>query len=188
MEDEKLDKLLKEKLNEHRYMHVYAVAKRAKELATRFGADPEKAYFAGLVHDICKCESVEMQLQRAKSGCIIPDDELKIPPVYHQYAGAYFLEKELGVRDEDILSAVRWHTTGRKGQSLLEKIIYLADLSGEDRSFEDIELARKEIDAGIDRGMAYCTERIRKLLLDKGFTLSRNAEECYTESINNTAE
>jgi len=170
------------KLTPHRLAHSHSVAKRAKELAEKFGVDPDKAYFAGLVHDICKCDPISAQLQTALAGDIIPDETERVTPaVLHQFAGAVFIERELGVTDESIINAVRWHCTGKAGMTPLEKTIYLADLSGADRNFPDIERTREETDRGLDEGMRYCTEMVRAHLLKSGFTLSSHEEECWRE-------
>lgn len=182
LDDDELEKLMAAKLTPHRLAHSHAVARRARELAEKFGADPERACFAGLVHDICKCDPVAEQLQTAMAGDIIPDEtERKTPAVLHQFAGAVFIVKALGVTDREIVDAVRWHCTGKAGMSALEKVIYLADLSSADRKFPDVERTRQEIARGLAPGMTYCTAKVREHLLACGFTLSSHEEECFAQ-------
>ena len=63
--------------------------------------------------------------------------------VYHQFAGAYVAETHFGIKDEDILNAIRYHTSGRANMSELEKLIFLADMLEEERSYEGVETLRK---------------------------------------------
>ena len=115
-------------LADKRYHHSLCVAKEAVRLAKRFGADPEKAELAGLLHDITKELPTEKQLKMMESfGIILTDVERRSRKVWHAMLGAAYLERECGVTDPDILGAVRWHTTGKAGMTLLEKIVYIAD-------------------------------------------------------------
>ena len=101
-----IKQLLSERLCEKRYRHSLNVADEARRLAEIFGEDPEKAYFAGLVHDICKDEPKEEQLQRIRNSAIIWDDNLlKQPPVWHGFAGAEYIRQVLGIEDEEIIPA-----------------------------------------------------------------------------------
>lgn len=136
--------ILKIRLSKKRYTHSLNVADAAEKLAEKYGADKEKAYLAGLVHDICKEAPREEQLKMAIScGRDFTVTEQKIPPLYHAAAGAWYCEHILHICDEDILNAVRYHTAGRAEMSLLEQVIYLADLISEDRSYKDVNKMRK---------------------------------------------
>ena len=137
---------LEQNLSRKRYQHSLNVAKAAKQLAQRYGADPEKAYYAGLVHDICKETDIDVQqaFVRKYAGAFPPDlAELNSRKTWHGIAGAYFIEAEFGVTDEEILNAVRFHTVGRPGMSLLEEIIYIADTISEERDYKDVAKYRK---------------------------------------------
>ena len=133
--------ILKERLTEQRLYHSICVAKKAKELAFIFGGDPEKAYTAGLVHDIMRYEPADKMLELIESdGQLLTESEKNITVTLHAIAGEVYLRKNLNVTDEEILSAVRWHTTGKENMSLLEKIIYVADMDGDnifEKTFED---------------------------------------------------
>ena len=75
-----------------------------------------------------------------------------MPDLLHGPIAAAIMEHELGITDEDILNAVRYHTTGRPGMSRLEKIIYMADLVEENRAFEGVEALREAVQTDLDRG------------------------------------
>lgn len=120
--------LIRSRLSDYRFYHSVCVAEAAVQLAERFGADVEQAYVAGILHDVMKEE--EPSVQRAyieKAGERMSDLEIRIGKVYHQMSGAAYVRLELGITDPDILHAIRYHTTARRGMSLLEQIIYLAD-------------------------------------------------------------
>ena len=107
--------ILKERLTEQRLYHSICVAEKAKHLAEIFGGDTEKAYTAGLVHDIMRYEPAEKMLELIENdGQCLTESEKNITVTLHAIAGEVFLRKNLNVTDEEILSAVRWHTTGKE--------------------------------------------------------------------------
>ena len=135
---------LEQRLSKKRFQHSVNVARAAKQLAAKYGEDQEKAYFAGLVHDICKEDSWEEQRRLMLAGDFAPDlAELHSRKLWHGIAGAYFIETEFGVEDRDVLNAVRFHTVGRSGMSMLEEIIYIADMISEERDYKGVGKMRK---------------------------------------------
>ncbi|MDE5564870.1 MAG: bis(5'-nucleosyl)-tetraphosphatase (symmetrical) YqeK, partial [Oscillospiraceae bacterium] len=135
---------LEQRLSRKRFQHSCNVAKAAKQLAQRYGTDAQKAYFAGLVHDICKEVPFDEQKQLVLAGDFAPDTaELHSRKLWHGIAGAYFLQTEFGITDQDILMAVRFHTVGRAGMSLLEEIIYIADMISDERDYKGVGKMRK---------------------------------------------
>ena len=161
--------ILKTRLTPQRLYHSICVAEQAKHLAEKFGGDSEKAYTAGLIHDIMRYEPVEKMLELIENdGQILTDSEKNITVTLHAIAGEIFLRKELGVTDNEILSAVRWHTTGKEDMTLLEKIIYVADLTSEDREYPDIIEVRAMPEESLDR----------TCLRGLSFTIEDNAKKC----------
>ena len=155
--------IIKERLTPKRLYHSICVAEKAKHLAEKYGADPEKAYTTGLVHDIMKNQSVEdMLILIEGDGQALTDSEKAITVTLHAIAGEVYLRKNLGVTDEELLSAVRWHTTGKEDMSLFEKIIYVADLVSDDREYPDVqevrELAEEDLDKTLLRGLSFTIE------------------------------
>jgi len=103
-------------ITEERFLHTGGVAMTAAKLAKFYGADVDKAVTAAILHDVAK-EAVK---NRA--------DFMYLPmSVRHAAHGAEIARDEFGISDSEILDAIRYHTTGRPGMGLLEKIIYLAD-------------------------------------------------------------
>lgn len=124
---EEILKWLKENLTEERYIHTLGTAECAKELASRYGLNEEKAYTAGLLHDCAKCFSTEKLLDIIKDNLDIDESEMLNYKTLHAPVSAYVAEKEFGVTENEILSAIRWHTLGKVDMSDFEKIIFLAD-------------------------------------------------------------
>ena len=180
--EEELKSVLKSRMNEHRYAHSLNVAERAVFLAEKYGADPKKAEFAGLVHDICKGIPNEEQLSIIKNAEIeLDEDTLKSPALWHSIAGAVYCEHELGITDKDVLNAVRYHTSGRGKMSILEKVIYMADLTSAERNYPDAEYTRNLTDYNLDEGIAYGVRWIAGDLERRGFPKGKDTEALLEE-------
>lgn len=121
---EKLSKILKPS----RYRHSSGVEEVAMDMAAIFGYDIKKAGLAGILHDCAKYLSDEELLDECeKYGLPVTDIEKRCAYLLHAKVGALYAKIKYGVDDEDILSAIRYHTTGRPNMTLLEKIIFTAD-------------------------------------------------------------
>lgn len=111
-----------------RFAHTLGVEFTAAALAMRYQADITAAQTAGLLHDCAKCLPEQKELHICEKNQIpITDVEMRNPFLLHAKAGACLARKKYGIRDEEILNAIRYHTTGREGMSLLEKIVFVAD-------------------------------------------------------------
>ncbi len=182
LSEDEIKAVLKKRMNEHRFEHSLNVAKRAVFLAEKYGADPEKAYFAGLIHDICKGISPEEQLDIIKNeGIVLDEDTLASPALWHSITGAVYSEHELGVTDEDVLNAVRYHTSGRGSMSILEKVIYMADLTSAERNYPDAEYTRDLTDKSLDEGIAYGVRWIAGDLERRGLPKGKDTEALLKE-------
>lgn len=180
--EEEIKTVLKKRMNEHRYKHSLNVAERAVFLAEKNGADVEKARFAGLIHDICKGIPKEEQLEIIKNaGIELDEDTLKSPALWHSVAGAVYCERELGVTDKDVLNAVRYHTSGRGNMSILEKVVYMADLTSAERNYPDAEYTRNLTDKSLDEGIAYGVRWIASDLEKRGFPKGKDTEALLKE-------
>lgn len=124
----KIEKELVKELSPSRYRHTKGVMYTAQVLAMRYNVDLEKAGMAGLLHDCAKHLSDKDMLKQAKkAGIFISETEEKNPSLLHAKVGAYFAKEKYGVSDEEVLSAIRCHTTGKPAMTKLEMIIFLAD-------------------------------------------------------------
>jgi nicotinate-nucleotide adenylyltransferase len=177
--------ILDEKLNSKRYTHSLNVADTAKELAERYGfEDTEKAYVTGLLHDICKNDSEQQQLEMVrKSGRSVNSIDLITPPLYHAIAGAWYVENRLEIRDDELLDAIRYHTEGRANMTLLDKIIFVADIVSADRDFDDVDYYRDLAYRDLDRTvLEYLNFSIRDVL-GKNICLSTHSVNAYNSQI-----
>lgn len=150
---EYIKSLLKDRLSKKRYVHSVNVAAAAKSLAENYGENADRAYLAGLVHDICKEEKLEKLKKYILKCSNITNEELASEKLWHGPAGAYYIQKKLQIYDEDIINAVRFHTVGRSGMSKLEEIVYLADLISDDRDFKDVDKMRRLAYSDINKAM-----------------------------------
>ncbi|WP_276797101.1 bis(5'-nucleosyl)-tetraphosphatase (symmetrical) YqeK [Ruminococcus champanellensis] len=175
---------LKVRLSKKRYTHSLNVAHEAQRLAELYGEDPEKAYFAGLMHDVCKELPAEEQEELVRaSSFVVSKEELVTKPVWHGIAGAYFLQVRMGVTDPDVLNAVRYHTVGRAGMTRLEEIVYLADLISEDRTYDGVEQMRQLCLTSINAAMLEGIRFSMETTLKKGGYLPPVTVEAYNQYI-----
>ena len=150
-------------VEEKRFNHILRVEKAAIGLAERYGADVFKARAAALLHDVTKRKTQDEQMAMAREYGIPDAEEFeKSPKVAHAFTGAAYAEYVLGVGDADILNAIRYHTTGRAGMSLLEKIIFLADGIEEGRAFDGVDEIRSAAYEDLDRAMLISLEKTKE--------------------------
>lgn len=140
-----------------RIPHIRGTEETAVELALRWGADPEKARRAGILHDCTKYLTMAEQLKLCEKYDILLDSlERRALKLLHSKTGAALAEYMFG-EPEDVCEAIRWHTTGKAGMTTLEKVIYLADYMEPSRDFEGVEtlraLAEKSLDAAVALGL-----------------------------------
>lgn len=176
--------VLKTRLNEKRYHHSLCVANEAARLATLYGGDKDKMYLAGLLHDITKNISDEEQLQLLKKfDIMLSCAEKASPQIWHAITGALLLEHEFGITDPDILSAVRYHTTGKEGMSKAEKIVYMADLTSADRNYSDVEDIRAAVNISLDEGIIRVLKFTIPNLISRGLVVHPDTLNAYNELV-----
>lgn len=169
LDPERLRRVIQGRLSQKRYAHSMNVQRRAAVLAGIHGADWYRAAVAGLAHDICRDEPKVWQLKYLHAHDILLDDSVRCHPmVWHAVTGAAYLYHELGLRDTPVLDAVRFHTTGRGGMSLLEKVVFLADATSADRDFPGIRELRSLSEEDLDHAMYCCIHREVRRAVDAG--------------------
>ena len=162
-------KYLKAHLSAKRFTHSVNVAEECRKLALKYGEDPDKAYFAGLLHDICKeMPEDEQKALVLESGFTVCREELETRSLLHGIAGAYFVKKEFGVEDIDILNSIRFHTVGRAGMSRLEEIVDMGDLVSAERDYKDVDKMRKLAYADLNAAMLEAFAFSMKSVIKKG--------------------
>lgn len=159
---------------EERQEHSFRVALLACELAPKYGIPQDKAILASALHDCGKYIPLDSPLLK---GFALPDE---VPaPVVHQYTGAYLAERRFGVADEEVLDAIRYHTSGRKNMTALGKLVFLADMLEEGRSFAGIEALRAALRRDLDECLLLCLERQVEYLKASGKALYPLTECAY---------
>ncbi len=134
---------LKNNISTKRYIHSVNVSTTAAKLAEFYGCDAKKAGIAGLVHDCARELDMQELLNCLTAEGIAADAlTLSVKELLHGPAAVHICRKVFGIEDEEILSAVRYHTTGRENMSLLEKMLYLSDFIEPSRSFDGVEEVR----------------------------------------------
>lgn len=167
---ERLRNAMKEVQDPDRYEHTLGVAYTAACLASLYGADIQKAMTAGLLHDCAKCVSSQEKLFLCeKYGISVSETKKRKPSLLHDELGAKLAEVEYGVSDEDILNAIRHHTTGRPNMSLLEKIVFTADYIEPGRSrAKHLHQIRTQAFSDLDRAIVTILQDTLEYLEKRG--------------------
>ena len=159
MTEQKARRLAKKRLSARRYQHTLNVRRMAVKLAKRWGADPEKAALAALLHDTAKELPREEMLQILNDNAIMAENAQNRPsPVWHGICAAILAQTQWGVEDEEVLSAIHCHTTGKPGMSLLDEIVFLADMTSAERDYPEVDYLRKLEKEDIHRAMREALE------------------------------
>lgn len=179
-------KIIKPLMSEYRYTHCVNVSKEAVKLAKKYGGDEQKAAIAGILHDITKEIPKEEQLQIMLDGGIILDEvQSHSSKLWHPISGSVYIRDRLGIDDEDILNAVRYHTTGRADMSLLEKIIFIADFTSSERKYSGVEKMRKLSSKSLEGAMLYGLKFTLRDLSRREMTVHPDALACYNQIVLN---
>lgn len=177
-------KILTEKLDEYRLYHSECVSECAATLAEKYGADINKARLAGLMHDVMKNAPKAEQLEyMEKCGEALTAVDAVNPKVWHQISGAAFLKDSGIITDEEILGAVRWHTTGKADMTLLEKVVYIADFISADRDYPDVGVVRKLAEKSLEEAILYTAQYTVKKLVSNNLPIHPATVECYNDML-----
>jgi len=166
-------------LKAKRVRHVLGVEEEAIRLAEIYGADVYKARVAALLHDCTKRLTLEEQLALCGQYHIELDEfERTALKLLHAKTGAAIAREVFGA-DEEICSAILWHTTGRPGMTLLEKVIYLADYIEPSRDFDGVDELRRTVYADLDRGLEMGLRMSVEELEERGSPVHRDTREAW---------
>lgn len=174
--------LIKSKLSTYRFNHSVEVAKSAVYLSEKYGGDSDKMYIAGLLHDVLK-ESDREETFYYVDKYMIPLTVLEetTPKLWHAIVGAEYIRNELGIDDDEIITAVRYHTTGRKDMTLSEKILFIADFISADRDYNGVcemrERAEISLECAMDMGLSFTITD----LVEKGRPVHPDTVDAYND-------
>ncbi|MCI7248753.1 MAG: bis(5'-nucleosyl)-tetraphosphatase (symmetrical) YqeK [Clostridiales bacterium] len=175
---DRIECFLKENLKESRLKHTYAVAEQAVELADIYGADRDKARLASLFHDMYRNltgQALDMFIRQLG----VPDRYRGNSNLAHSKIAAEVMKKSYGITDTDILNAVSYHTTGRAGMSLLEKIVFIADAIEPGRNYGGVDEIREAAYEDIDKAVLMSLEGTIKYLSAKSAFIDSDTLEAY---------
>ena len=173
--------ILKKHLSRSRVKHSVGVAQLSLHFAQKLQCPtPEHAFIAGIYHDIAKEKSTQdLQTIAQQYGLLLGDEERNSPTTLHAPIGMLMVRHELGISHSRILKAIRWHTTGRARMSLLEKIVYVADIVDSGKKVEHALLIEKLATTDIDRAVWITARETLKHLLNKDRKICKQGLSCY---------
>jgi len=168
-------------LTRSRYVHTLGVAYTAGSLAMRYSLNVERAVIAGLLHDCAKCISFEEQISMCReNGVALTDTELQNPKLIHAKLGAYLAKAKYNIDDEEILSSIKFHTTGRPDMSMLEKIVYIADyIEPKRHAIDRLDEIRAMAFTDIDKAMLMILENTLSHLKADGRVIDKTTKDTY---------
>lgn len=185
MERNEALEIVKAQLTEHRYVHTIGVMETAIQLAKQYGVDEKKAELAAIFHDYAKFRPKEEMKQiiveeKMSSELLSYNSEL-----WHAPVGAFLVEKEVGITDTEVLDAIKYHTSGRPGMTLLEKVIYLADYIEPGRHFPGVEEVRELAKEDLDSALIKAVQNTILFLMKKNQPVFPETFHTYNDLIAN---
>jgi len=159
---------VREQMPERRWTHTLGVMETAVQLANRYGADPEKADLAALWHDVAKYWPVEQQREIILREQLYPDMLEYDDALLHSHIGAVVAQSEFGIEDEEVLDAIRYHTSGREHMTLLDKVVCLADYIEPGRNFPGVDHIRELSEHSLEQALVAGLDSTIQFLLSKG--------------------
>ncbi|QMT18757.1 bis(5'-nucleosyl)-tetraphosphatase (symmetrical) YqeK [Planococcus maritimus] len=169
---------VKERLPEKRYNHVLGVMNTAVALAKVYGVSEEQARIAAILHDVAKYADRDWMrgiIEKENMDPLLLDYHHEL---WHAPVGAYLAAYEFGVADQEILDAIRYHTTGRAAMTDLEKIVYIADMIEPSRKFPGVERLRVMKNDGLDQLMEASIRQSIEFLTSKNQPVYPDSLKC----------
>lgn len=176
---------MRSRLSDKRYEHTINVKKMAVKMAKHYGASEElteQAALAALLHDAAKelpkdeMRSILRQYPQYAQG-----GEERPSPVWHGVCAAILARTEWGVKDEAVLSAIACHTAGKPGMTMLDKILYLADMTSAERDWDGVEELRKLEMKDLDAAMLAALKQSNDFVLSQGKPLDPMSKAAYED-------
>ena len=192
-----LEKEIRGFMSEYRYNHTLSVVNECKNLAKLFNIDEEKLVTAAYLHDLTKEMPIDSQLSLCEEmGIEVDIDTLNSPKTLHSFTSPALIMRDFPLyADKEILSAVRYHTTGKADMTLIEKLLYLADYIEPTRTFDDCKRIRKyfytntcDIQKNLDDTIVLSLKSTISELLEKSEFIHPKTIECYNALVKKTGD
>ena len=179
MKIDKAIELVKDKLPEKRFKHSLRVAETAVKLAEIYDGDKDKANLAGVLHDYCKYDDLSTMYQIVRHDL---DSELLSygGEILHGPVCAAIMQSEFGIEDEEVLLAIKNHTTGRKEMTKTEKLVFIADYIEPGRKTPGVEEIRDMAynQGSLDKTIYEISKRTVLFLISKDITVYGTTISC----------
>ena len=171
-------KVIKSKLSPSRFEHSLRVVETALQMARGKDVEMDKVYLAALLHDFAKDLSSQELLKLARDNNLITcEAEEMQPDLLHGPVGAWLCQEELGIKDKDVLQAIRCHTTGNRDMKILDIIIYLADLIEPARDYPGVGELRTVCENDLLRGLLYAFDCTLLYVLNRELLIHNHTVE-----------
>ena len=185
--DEKYIEIIRPLLTTKRFIHSIRVSEASGILAEKYGGNKEKAAIAGILHDIMKDTDYDEQLKiMTEFGIMLSGVERFTPKLWHQISGAAYVQYKLGIDDQEILDAIRYHTSGRGNMSILEKIVFVADFISADRDYPGVEQMREYAEKNLDKAILEGTSFVICELAKEHRPIINDTLDAYNQAIRGT--
>lgn len=186
---DKIKAHIEHNFSEKRRVHTYGVVNTAIELAKQYGCDVKKAELAALCHDLYRSIPVNV-LNYYVKHLGLDKKYTDNPNLSHGKIAAEMIQRDYGITDSDIINAVSFHTTGRRGMSLLEKIIYIADAIEPNRHYPGVDQLRVMVKQDLDKACLMSLSRTIDYVTSEGNYLDEDTlhAKTYFEEIINKGE
>lgn len=163
---------VKSLLSEKRFKHTLGVVDTAVKLALLYGVNEEQARVAAILHDAAKGFAGPVLLDKCLEFGIEADEvEQAAPDLLHGKLAACYATEKFGIRDQEVLQAVRYHTTGYKNMSALDKIIFIADMIEPGRDFPGVAKLRELAFFNLEEAVRAGLESTIRHVLDQGMII-----------------
>ncbi|MBX8992364.1 bis(5'-nucleosyl)-tetraphosphatase (symmetrical) YqeK [Staphylococcus pettenkoferi] len=172
--------LIKEKLPDKRYQHSLRVADTAVKLARIYEGDVDKAEMAGILHDYCKYDDLGYMYQIVRQHDLDPNLLSFGGEILHGPVCAALMKSEYDITDDEILTAIAYHTTGRAQMTKTEKIVFIADYIEPERQIPGVEEIRDMAynQGSLDHTIYEISKRTVLYLISNDITVFNTTIEC----------
>ncbi|GGG09364.1 hypothetical protein GCM10010912_62350 [Paenibacillus albidus] len=164
---EQLIEAVSAQMPDKRWKHTLGVMESSITLAERYGADPVRAETAAILHDVAKYWPVDRMREVIEQNGLSLELLKHDKQLWHAEVGAFVAERDYGITDAEVLDAIRFHTSGREGMGLLEKVVCLADYIEPGRDFPGVEHIRQKALNSLEEGLIAGFDSTISLLLAK---------------------
>ncbi|MBW5444966.1 HD domain-containing protein [Cohnella sp. CFH 77786] len=165
---ETLREATRRQMPDKRWKHTLGVVETSVKLAERFGGDAAKAELAALLHDYAKAWPIDRQAMVIRERGLPPELLDFDKELWHAHVGAWAVREEHGIDDEEVLDAIRYHTSGRERMTLTDKIVCLADYIEPGRDFPGVNKIRRLAEHSLEEGLVAGFDSTISLLVEKG--------------------